>query len=108
MELMAKEGDGKSATVECLMRVHKGSKLLDCYDKRTEVVRRLAKRPFFCIKCFRLISASFCWLRRVRGGAEIAAEACDGPEELRLLELAANSLDHACGHRHLHRPLSHL
>lgn len=41
MELMAKEGDGKSATVECLMRVHKGTKLMDCYEKRTEVVRRL-------------------------------------------------------------------
>lgn len=39
MELMAKEGDGKSATIECLMQANHGYKLLKAYGKLTTDVR---------------------------------------------------------------------
>lgn len=40
LELMAKEGDGQSATVKTLMHAHNSYKLISCYDKRTLVVRQ--------------------------------------------------------------------
>lgn len=39
MDLMAKEGDGKSATIECLMKANHGYKLLKAYGKLTTRVR---------------------------------------------------------------------
>jgi len=40
LDLMAKEGEGQSATVGTLMHVNNAQKLISCYNKRSYVVRR--------------------------------------------------------------------